>query len=84
MTALPLSPEGFELPCAYRLDPMTMKLFVPLRVTYYLPHTETRDPMTLLCSVRHDFPFSGAIINCRFPAGTATAARAEPKWFSDR
>ena len=30
---LPLSPEGFELPCAHRLDPMTMKLFVPLRGT---------------------------------------------------
>ena len=28
--ALPLRPEGFELPCAHRLDPMTMKLFVHL------------------------------------------------------
>ena len=28
---LPLSPEGFELPCAHSLDPMTMKFFVHLR-----------------------------------------------------
>ena len=31
--ALPLSTEGFELPCAHRIDPMTMKLFVHLRGT---------------------------------------------------
>ena len=33
ITALSLSPEGFELPCTHRLDPMTMKLFVHLSGT---------------------------------------------------
>ena len=31
--SLPLSTEGFELPCAHRLDLMTMKVFVNVRGT---------------------------------------------------
>ena len=63
ITALSLSSEGFELPCAHRLDPMTMNLFVHLSGTSYLPHTETRDPMTLECTVGLDFHFLVGIIN---------------------
>ena len=48
------------------LIPMTMILFVHLRGTYCLPRTETRDPMTLVCTVGIGFRFLGGIFNYYF------------------